>query len=58
MKDIEWEDDIFDDLNLGCQNIFEEISLDFLNVAESTEEKDFYEPKSKNVVVIKSTIPT
>lgn len=36
------------DLNHGCQNIFEEISIDFLEASE-TLNQDYYEPKSKNV---------
>lgn len=36
------------DLLVGCQNIFEEISLDFLE-ASGTLNQDYYEPQSKNV---------
>lgn len=53
MDSIEWEDDLMD-LNLGCQNIFDDISLDFLDVTEALS-ADYYEPKSKNV--IERTVP-
>lgn len=49
-----WDIELLD-FNLGCQNIFDEISLDFLNVADEKTEDNFYELKSKNVA--RSTIP-
>lgn len=54
MDTFDWDDDLLD-LNLGCQNIFDEISMDFLNVADTNPTEDYYEPKSKNVV--KSSVP-
>lgn len=48
MDTIDWNDDLLD-LNLGCQNIFEEVSLDFLDDLK-TLGSEFYEPKSKPVI--------
>ena len=42
------------DLFLGCQNIFDEISLDSVDVAGMMNE-DFYEPKSKHAIT--ATVP-
>lgn len=50
----DWDIELLD-LNLGCQNIFDEISLDFLNVADGKTEDNFYELKSKNVA--RSKVP-
>lgn len=50
----EWNNELMD-LNLGCQNIFDEISLDLLDLADETFDDKFYVPKSKNVA--RSIIP-
>lgn len=50
METFDWDDDLLD-LNLGCQNIFDEISLD---VFDKNLSEDYYEPKSK--IVVTSTI--
>lgn len=54
MDSFDWDDNLLD-LNLGCQNIFDEISLDFLEGADANLADEFYEPKSKSVV--KSSVP-
>lgn len=49
MASLEWDDDNSLDLDLGLQNIFEEISLDFLNEID-TAGANYYEPKSKKAI--------
>lgn len=50
MGTIDWDDDLID-LNLGCQNIFDEMLLESIDVAGLLQiNEDFYEPKSKNVI--------
>lgn len=47
---VQWDDNL-SDLNLGCQNIFDEISLDFLDVAVETLDIDTnYQPKSRKAI--------
>lgn len=48
MDTVDWDEDILG-LNLGCQNIFDEISLDFLDDL-SLSNTEYYEPKSKPVI--------
>lgn len=53
MNSDKWDDDLID-LYLGCQNIFDELDLDSIDVAAMLN-SDFYEPKSRNT--IKTTAP-
>lgn len=48
MNSSDWNDDLMD-LNLGCQNIFDEILLDSVDVAGMLN-SNYYEPKSKNTI--------
>lgn len=51
MESIEWDDGIHE-LSLGLRNIFDEISLDFLDITTEplNSLNGFYEPKSRDFI--------